>query len=114
MTIERYAFGEIVIDGQTYTRDLILTRDRVWDGWWREQGHCLSLVDLKDAFESDPDVLIVGTGAVARMRVPVETSREIERRGIELHVLPTGKAWALYNELEAGGCKVVAALHLTC
>jgi hypothetical protein len=114
MAIEQYAFGKIVIDGQTYTRDLVLTRDRVWEGWWREQGHRLSLTDLEDAFEADPAVLIVGTGAMARMRVPAETSQEIERRGIELHVLPTGEAWALYNELEAGERKVVAALHLTC
>jgi hypothetical protein len=114
MVIDRYSFGTIVIDGQTYTRDVILTPDRVWDGWWRERGHCLSPADLEKAFEADPGVLIVGTGAIGRMRVPIETRQEIERRGIELYVLPTGKAWALYNELESGGRKVIAALHLAC
>jgi hypothetical protein len=114
MVIDQYAFGKIVIDGQTYTRDVILTPGQVWDGWWRERGHSLSLTDLEKAFQAHPGVLIVGTGAMGRMRVPAETRQEVERRGIELHVLPTGKAWALYNELEPGGRKVVAALHLAC
>jgi hypothetical protein len=112
--IDQYVFGKIVVDGRIHTRDLILSRDRVWEGWWREQGHRLSVADLKDVFEAAPEVLVVGTGTMGRMRVPVETRQEIERRGIELHVLPTGKACDLYNELEAGDGKVVAALHLTC
>ena len=103
--IDRYVFGRIVIDGRVYTRDLVLTRDRVWEDWWREQGHRLSLADLKEVFKVHPKILIVGTGA-------------IEQRGIELHVLPTGQACRLYNALydalEAGERKVVAALHLTC
>lgn len=112
--IDRYVFGRIVIDGQPYARDLVVTRGRIWDGWWREQGHSLSIADLADALEADPTVLIVGTGAMGRLHVPAETRQEIERRGIELCALPTGKAWGLYNELEAEGQKVVAALHLTC
>ena len=116
--IDRYVFGRIVIDGRVYTRDLVLTRDRVWEDWWREQGHRLSLADLKEVFKVHPKILIVGTGAMGRVQVPVETSQAIERRGIELHVLPTGQACTLYNALydalEAGERKVVAALHLTC
>ena len=112
--IDRYAFGEIVIDGQTYTRDLVLSRDRLWENWWREQGHRLSIADLKGVFEAAPHVLIVGTGAMGRMHVPVETRQEVERMGIELHVLTTGRACTLYNELVVGKHKIVAALHLTC
>jgi hypothetical protein len=114
MTIESYGFGEMAIDGQTYDRDLIIMPDRVWDSWWREEGHRLSVADLKEVFEAEPEVLIVGTGFYDRMHVPVETSREVEKRGIELHVLSTGKAWALYNQLESTDRRVVAAFHLTC
>jgi hypothetical protein len=114
MVIESYTFGKIVIDGHCYERDVILTRDQVWDGWWREEGHRLSIVDLERAFEMDPEVLIVGTGAFGLMRVPDETRREIEGRGIELHVLRTGKAFELYNRFESDGRKAVAALHLSC
>jgi hypothetical protein len=121
--IERYAFGQITIDGQTYTSDVIIApgqhnKFQVWDGWWREEGHCLSIADLEKAFarsdRAQPDVLLVGTGHSGRMKVPSETREEIQRRGIELHVLPTGQAWTLYNQLASGGRKVVAVFHLTC
>ena len=112
--IESYSFGKITIDGQIYERDVILTRDRVWDGWWREEGHRLSIADLEQALATDPEILVVGTGSFGFMRVPDETRKEIERQGIELHVLPTGKAWALYNRIESGGQRVAAAFHLSC
>jgi hypothetical protein len=112
--VDRYTFGKIVIDGQTYTHDLIVSRDQVWRGWWREQGHRLSVADLEDVLGATPEVLVVGTGMVGRMHVPDETRQAIEKKGIDLRVLPTSQAWKLYNDLEAGGRKVVAALHLTC
>jgi len=114
MVIESCAFAKITVDGQVYERDIILTRDRVWDGWWREEGHRLSIADLEQAFAMDPEVLVVGTGAFGLMRVPDETRKEIERRGIQVYVLPTGKASKLYNQLESDGRKVVAAFHLSC
>jgi len=86
----------------------------VWEGWWREQGHRLSLSDLDEVFAADPSVLIVGTGMMGRVQVPAALRRDIKGRGIDLHVLPTGKAWELYNELVSSNCAVVAALHLTC
>jgi hypothetical protein len=112
--IERYAFGRIAIDGQTFTSDLIVSPERVWEGWWRQQGHRLSTADLDEVFAADPQVLIVGTGMMGRLQVPEATRRDVEERGIDLRVLPTGKAWVLYNELATGNCAVVAALHLTC
>ena len=114
MVIESYTFGKIVVDGQLYERDIIMARDRVWDGWWREEGHRLSIADLEQAFTMEPEILVVGTGSFGLMNVPNETRKEIERRGIELHVLRTGKAYELYNRLELGGRRVVAALHLAC
>ena len=112
--IESYTFGKIVIDGQVYERDILIGGDRVWDGWWREEGHRLSIVDLEQAFAMEPQVLVVGTGTLGLMRVPDETRNEIERRGIELHVLRTTKAHELYSRFESEGRKVVGAFHLSC
>ncbi len=114
MEIEEYSFGKITIDGCTYTRDVLILPDRVWDGWWRETGHRLVIGDLEEAFKAGVEVLIVGTGFFGLMSVPAETSKELEKRGIELHVVPTPKAWVLYNELRSRECTVAAALHLSC
>ena len=41
MRIDRYAFGNIVIDGKAYTKDVIIFPDRVYSPWWRKDGHFL-------------------------------------------------------------------------
>jgi len=111
--IESYGFGRIVVNGRTYTSDVLIFPDHVEDGWWREEGHRLSVRDLKRVLEARPEVLIVGTGELGMMRVPEETAEFVRSEGIELVVKPTGKAVELYNEFSKTR-RVVAAMHLTC
>jgi len=111
--IESYQFGEIVIDGQRYTRDVIITPDRVQTNWWREEGHNLVMADLEDVLGEPPAVLVVGQGAHGRMVVPEETRRELEAMGIEVIVQPSDDACQSYNRLREQSV-TVAALHLTC
>jgi hypothetical protein len=44
--IESYRFGEIVIDGQRHSEDVIIYPDRVDAKWWRKEGHSLALTDV--------------------------------------------------------------------
>ncbi len=113
MKIEHYSFGKIVIDGRTYTSDVIVYPGRVDSSWWRKEGHYLQSVDLAEVIRVKPDILIVGTGFSGVMTVPVETVGFVQSKGIELRVERTGKAVELYNAMGAGRV-VVAALHLTC
>ena len=59
--IDSYGFGEIVVDGQRYTSDVIIYPDRVDSSWWRKEGHRLSIEDLEDIVKAKPETLIVGT-----------------------------------------------------
>ena len=111
--IESYRFGKIVIDGDTYQKDVIIFPEGVKPNWRREQGHSLSIEDLKDVIDAQPKILIVGTGTFGRMQIPPETLAQIEASGIEFIVRKTDKACKLYNQRKDEG-KVVAALHLTC
>lgn len=111
--IDNYKFGQIVVDGQTYSRDLILLPDRVVPNWWRQDGHVLRVADLEDVLETRPDVLVVGLGAFRRMRVLSETRDALEAAGVEVIELSTKRACEEYGEL----CEqrvVAAALHLSC
>ncbi len=112
--IESYSFARIIIDGKEYTTDLILFPDRVKDGWWRKEGHRLHIEDIQDVVEERPEVLVVGTGYSGLMRVPSETKKYIEERGIELIIQPTKQACKTYNKLIQSGREAVAAFHLTC
>ena len=117
--IDSYRFGSITIDGDIYTRDVIICPEGVIADWWRRDGHGLCLSDLETALEPKPDIIVVGCGASGALRVPEETRRWIEGQGIELLALPTGEACDRYNELAGAGPRraprrVVAGLHLTC
>ncbi len=113
MRIDDYVFGKIVIDGETYTSDVIVCPDRVISNWWREEGHELSVRDIHDVLRERPEILIVGTGSPGLMRVLPETRRKLEDEKIELIIKPTHEACAVFNELVSTR-KTVACLHLTC
>lgn len=114
--IESYTFGSIVIEGKRYTSDLIVFPDKVMDGWWRKEGHRLSVEDLETVIKAQPkpEILVVGTGYSGLMRVPPEVQRSLEKEGIKLIAQPTQEAAQTFNRLLKHGKRVVAALHLTC
>jgi len=113
MKIEHYSWGKIIIDGKTYTSDVIIYPDHVDASWWRKEGHNLHVEDVKEVIAAEPESVIIGTGALGVMKVPKETIAHLESKGIHVHVERTGKAVELFHTLQKDK-KVIAALHLTC
>ena len=111
--INSYDFGRIVVDGKTYTSDVIIFPDRVKDNWWRKEGHALHVEDIESVVKGKPEVLVVGTGKYGVLNVSAQTRAYIESHGIELIIEPTDKACEFYNKISRTK-KAVAALHLTC
>lgn len=114
MQIERYNFGEITIDGKTYTTDLIIFPNKIKQNWWRKEGHSLCIQDIKEILDYKPEILIIGTGYSSAMEVPKETIKEIEKLKIQLIIRNTKEATELFNKYIKENKKVVCALHLTC
>ena len=46
MHIDSYRFGEMLVNGRSYSSDLIIFGDRIEDQWWRENGHLVRAEDL--------------------------------------------------------------------
>jgi hypothetical protein len=111
--IDSYDFGRVVINGKTFTSDLIIYPDRVNSSWWRKEGHELCVDDLEDVLDQKPDVIVVGTGDPGLMKVLPETEKLIESKGIQLIVQPTKEATQSYNQISSSQ-RVIALLHLTC
>ena len=114
MHIDSYQFGKIVIDGQSYTSDIIILDDTVQSEWWRKQGHSLAAEDLTTILKAKPSVLVVGCGASGLMEIPNETRQALKERNIQLEAFDSYKAIQKFNELSEAGVNVAAALHLTC
>lgn len=112
--IDSYDFGRIVINGITYTSDVIIMGEKIEPSWWRKEGHVLQASDIKDALEEFlPELVIIGTGYTGMMKVPRESRHYFEAKGIELLVEKTRKACELFNAL-SGSKRALACLHLTC
>jgi len=111
--IHSYRFGQVVIDGKTHTKDLIILPDRVIESWWRRQGHTLVVEDLSEVLAAHPDLLVIGQGAHGRMKVTDLVRQSLEQAGIDLIAQATGPACETYTRLREQR-RVAAALHLTC
>jgi len=113
MHIDRYEFGVIVIDGQTFRNDLLIWPGRIKSDWWRREGHLLQLDDVAEALAADPQVLVVGMGDSGRMQMDPALTAHLKAKGIELQAHPTREACRVINDL-SGKLRLAAALHLTC
>jgi hypothetical protein len=114
MHIDSYRFGEMLVNGRSFTSDLIIFNDRIEDQWWRENGHEVGLTDLQDVINAKPDVLIVGRGKLGAMKIPETTIDAVETAGIQLVDARTEEAVVVFNEIASTGKAVVGAFHLTC
>ena len=110
--IDSYRFGEIVIDGVSYRKDVLILSDRVVPNWWREAGHSLSIQDLDLLLQTNPKTVVIGTGAFGRMKVPNATLQSLEDAGCVVIIESSKRACARFNHLRDP--TAAAALHLTC
>jgi hypothetical protein len=111
-----YRHGSLTIDGEEYTKDVVLDRGAVRrrkkkrSREFRKQfGH--TPVSLREAIPWDCKRLIIGTGMNGRLPVMDEVTAEAQRCGLELVVCPTPEAVELLKENAAD---TNAILHLTC
>ncbi len=111
--IDSYQFGQVIVNGKSYTSDVIIFPDRVKDNWRRKTSHQLRLDELSESIVEKPEVLVVGTGGSALMKVLPEVRQSLEALGIKLIAEPTNEACHTYNQL-CHSQRVVAALHITC
>ena len=112
--IESYSFGCMVINGVSYSQDVIIFPDgRILSPWWRKQGHILARDDLAELFTAAPEVVICGTGAMGVMRPSAELQKYLADSAIQFIARTTGEAVETYNQL-SGNKRVGACFHLTC
>ena len=112
--IERCSFGTLVIDGKTYTDDLIILPDgKILKPWWRKRGHQLTMDDLRDLIDSSPEVIVAGTGVSGNMKPENYLAKDLSRLAIELIAKPNAKAIDVFNKMGPEK-RVGACFHLTC
>jgi hypothetical protein len=114
MKIDAYSFGSMTVNGREFNQDLIIFPERVVSGWWRKEGHTLSVEDLGKVIKYKPEVLVVGRGASGVMVIPESTQKLLKEKNIELIEGTTGEVYKIFNEYIRQGKKVVGAFHISC
>src|SRR5216683_5728039 len=116
MRIDRFAFGTIRIDGESFERDVVIDRGEVRPRkktpskrFRDEFGHTPLSVEEKIPWKCAR--LVIGTGAEGRLPVMPAVLDEARRRGVEITAVRTDRAIEL---LRGAGRDTNAALHITC
>ncbi|MFO7818847.1 MAG: MTH938/NDUFAF3 family protein [Halanaerobacter sp.] len=113
MKIESYSFGELIIDGEHYSSDLLICGEEIKSNWWRKEGHSLCRADLGWILKQNPELLIIGTGKSGVMTVPHSLEQELESN-LDLIIERTGQAVQTFNQMSKKDLKLAAGFHLTC
>ena len=115
MHFDKFSFGALQIDGQSYENDVIIDRGEVRKRkkapskkFRDEFGHTPVSVEEKIPWKCER--LVIGTGAHGNLPVRTDVKREAKRRHVELVIVPTRKAVRLLEEEPAAN----AILHITC
>ncbi len=113
MSIKNYKFGWMDIDGEEYTKDLIITPTGIQTDWRRQRGHALLPDDLQSVLdEVQPKRLVVGAGKFGLVKITLAMRREAKKRDIDLVAAKTEKAAEIFNASDAE--HTVGAFHLNC
>jgi len=109
-------FGSLEIDGETYTKDVILDRGEIRkrrkkpSRAFREHfGH--TPLSLAEEIPWDCKRLVIGTGMNGRLPVMEGVRAEARRRGVKLVTCPTPEAIEVVKDSPR---ETNAILHLTC
>ena len=106
--IRAYAPASITINNMAYTRSLIVTPAQVTD-WPPASFTELLAAHFEMIAVMQPEVVILGTGAILQFPPPKLTRALVEAK-IGLEVMDTGAACRTYNILMSDGRRVAAAL----
>ncbi len=112
--IDAFSFGQMIINGKTYRKDLIIYPDRRIDPAWRRQnGHRLIYADIAALIQRGPQTIVVGTGASGMMVPDTHLHDTLTEMNIAFEAAPTKEAVNIFNRLIKTK-RVGACFHLTC
>ena len=86
-----------------------------WDWSVTGMGHSPGIrpVDVRELVDREPAVVVLSRGVDLRLQVHPDTLELLAEHEIEVHVLQTGEAVRVYNEL-AANTAVAGLFHSTC
>lgn len=111
-------FGWIRVGGDKYEHDVVIRLDgkvkkrkKKLSKAVHGTSHKLSLDEVKHVYEKGATSIVIGSGQYGVLALSKEAAAFFEKKGCEIHILPSPKAVDLWNELEG---PVIGLFHVTC
>ncbi len=116
MRFDRFSFGSIRIDGETYDYDLVIDRGEIQKRKKKaskpyREAYKHTPLSVKENIPWRCSRLVIGTGAEGLLPVMDEVRDEARARNVQLISVPTPEAMAILNR---GRKATNAVLHVTC
>lgn len=114
--LQGYSAAGFQVNGTTLATSLIITPDRLIEPWRPGDFDALTLADLQTVLELKAEVILLGTGANARLlggTLYSETERWQAEHNVGIEVMTTEAACRTFNVLVSESRNVAAALLLT-
>jgi uncharacterized protein len=100
----RLRVGERWIEGH-----LILTADRIIEGWQAPEAGALDVTHLAAAIDLEPEIILLGTGE-EHLLPDVDLMADLAARRIGIEIMTTPAACRTFNVLVSEGRRVAAVL----
>ncbi len=101
--------GRVRIADRWVAGNVIVSADRIVEGWTLALPHALTIADLEPALTLEPTIIVLGTGT-ERLLPDVELMADVAARSVGLEIMNTPAACRTFNVLLQEQRRVVAAL----
>ena len=101
--------GRVRIADRWVAGNVIVSADRIVEGWTLALPHALTIADLEPALKLEPTIIVLGTGT-ERLLPDVELMADVAARSVGLEIMNTPAACRTFNVLLQEQRRVVAAL----
>ncbi len=114
MKINGYRFGNISVDGNDYSDDMIIAHgSEIIVPWIRERGHLCQKKDIERYLNGQVRKIIFGRGYFLVMKIDDDLRNYLQENGIEFIETGSKKAVELFNS-EEDRSSLLFCIHLTC
>lgn len=110
--IEEFKIGSFKIKGKRYIGDIKIIDGKV-RYWEHRYKQILREDDVSILLESNPEVIVIGTGCGGLLEVPDNVKNLIRSKRIAIVIEKTPEACKKFNNLISENKKVAAILHST-
>lgn len=110
-TIDSFEFERVVILGEEYKSDILISPDGNISKWEREEEHTLKSVDIEGVLTHGPDLIVIGTGTIGNLKLAEDVEPFLGEKSIEVIAYKSEKAIDMYRQLR-NQHRVLLLLHV--